>query len=347
MAQIRGAVSPISSTFPKRLPSPVAEPVEPVRWIVNPWFDCLFLANLAWPLLLFARIDDGFAGLAEWQFWQVYFVTTPHRWITLPIVFLDRKRLCEQPVAYLGIAALVTIVCLGMLLTTGALTCLLMVDYVWNTWHFAAQHHGIYRLYGRIGNPRQSAALTTEKGLMRGFLLYIALRVAGGTWSNQPLDEWLRLVDWIIPAIPLWLLLREIRPLRPILTGRFIYLLSVSSLYLALLFAVHTQRPAVILSLTTASALFHAIEYLALVSWSTHRRNDESAGTLGALSWIVPRWGLVMCLYIVILGSTGWLIEQEYLQVWLLLNVIVAFLHYAYDGLIWRRPRRMANEIRG
>jgi hypothetical protein len=26
-----------------------------------------------------------------------------------------------------------------------------------------------------------------------------------------------------------------------------------------------------------------------------------------------------------------------FVELWLFLNVVVAFLHYAYDGLIWRR----------
>ena len=37
------------------------------------------------------------------------------------------------------------------------------------------------------------------------------------------------------------------------------------------------------------------------------------------------------------LGAGGWLMDQRWLEVWLTLNVIVAFLHYAYDGVIWRR----------
>ena len=42
-----------------------------------------------------------------------------------------------------------------------------------------------------------------------------------------------------------------------------------------------------------------------------------------------------------VLGSFGWLLQKHLLEPWLLLNVIVAFLHYAYDGLIWRRGKSL------
>jgi hypothetical protein len=38
-----------------------------------------------------------------------------------------------------------------------------------------------------------------------------------------------------------------------------------------------------------------------------------------------------------ILGFGAWMMDQWFLEQWHFLNVSVAFLHYAYDGLIWRR----------
>ncbi len=36
-------------------------------------------------------------------------------------------------------------------------------------------------------------------------------------------------------------------------------------------------------------------------------------------------------------SAAGWLLDQRYVDIWLTANVVVAFLHYAYDGMIWRR----------
>ena len=285
------------------------------------------------------QIGEGFSGREGLQFWQIYFVTTPHRWITLALVFLDRERLGQRSFAFLAIAAATIFVCLGVRLTTGTLTCLLTIDYVWNAWHFAAQHHGIYRIYIRRIQPAITNSAALEKWAMRFFLLYVILRVAGATWPYVALEQALQIVDWLILAIPAWLMLRQfLLPQRSL--GGTIYLTSVTALYVSLLAAVHLNRPALVLSLATASALFHATEYLALVAWSVHGRSAAMPDRLGIMSYLVPRWGLMLGTFILVLGAGGWLLNQHFMRPWLLINVIVAFLHYAYDGLIWRQRGR-------
>jgi hypothetical protein len=309
-------------------------------WIFSPWFDALFLANVLWPLFfLVAYASDGFQGQAGIQFWQVYFVTTPHRWITLVVVFLDRDRLQERPATFVGLALLVIAACLATRLTTGALTCLLTIDYIWNAWHFAAQHHGIYRLYCRMTDPRPAAWVALEKFWMRSFLLYVIARVAGGTWSNPDLEGWLLWTDWGVLVLPAGLLAADILKPGAAAWGRTAYLLSVCVLYVSLLWAAHTAHPRAILALTTASALFHATEYLAVVSWSVRQREHQHGAQLGWLHRFAGQWSLALLAYITILAIGGWFLERQSLETWLLLNVMAAFLHYAYDGLIWRRGR--------
>ncbi len=97
--------------------------------------------------------------------------------------------------------------------------------------------------------------------------------------------------------------------------------------------------PPLVLSLATASALFHAIEYLSLVGWSVQRRHAAVGSRMGLLGYLVAAMGITLGAFMLILGAGGWLLDQHWLQAWLTVNVIVAFLHYAYDGLIWRhRP---------
>jgi len=298
-------------------------------------------------LLLLWQFGDGFSGREGLQFWQIYFVTTPHRWITLALVFLDRERFGQRRIVFLALAAAAVIFVLGTRITTGALTCLLTIDYIWNAWHFASQHHGIYRTYARRisgapGVERSStpilvspSSLALEKWSFRLFLLYVILRVAGATWPYASLEQSLRTIDWLALAVPAWLILRDIVQLR-FSTGRSVYLLSVTALYISLLAAVHTSRPALVLSLTTASALFHATEYLALVAWDVHGRSAALPDRLGIMNYLAPRWGLALGTFILVLGSAGWLLNEHLMQTWLTINVIIAFLHYAYDGLIWR-----------
>jgi len=313
------------------------------RWIVGRWFDLFLLSNLWWPLaFLIAYSGDGFGGREGLQFWQVYFVTTPHRWITLAVVFLDRERFREQPAVYVGLLAGVVALCLGTLLATGSLTCLLAIDYVWNMWHFAAQHHGIYRLYGRMNSNsdnNNTVAIPGEKFLMRFFLLYVMTRVAGGTWSWPVWESWMQQIDGWILVIPAILIASDVTSGRWS-SGRMWYLISLLSLYTGLLLAVHQSWPRIVLALTTASAIFHAMEYLALVSWSLDRRVSVSHEQVGHLAWVVKHGGLVLSAYIILLGVGGWMIENQWFHFWLTLNLMAAFLHYSYDGLIWKRPRR-------
>jgi hypothetical protein len=325
-------------TAEPNVPTAVSRASGPVRaWLFGPWFDALLVANVAWPLVVLAQFGDGFGGRSGLQFWQVYYVTTPHRWITLLIVFLDRERFAPRRGLFLGVAATIIAVCAGVRLTTGGLTCLMAIDYVWNAWHFAAQHHGVYRIYDRLGDPQRVSGLAIEKWAMRAFLLYVILRVASATWSDPVADAYLRAVDWIVLAVPVWLLLRDWGRAPTNAPGRALYLVSVIGLYLALLWAVHDHRPGLVLWLATASALFHATEYLSLVSWSVRQRR-ASSGRMGALGLLVPRWGLALAVFVLVIGAGGWFLDQSYIEIWLLLNVIVAFMHYAYDGLIWRRP---------
>ena len=305
-------------------------------WLLGPVYDSVLIANVAWPLLLVMQVGEGFGGREGLSFWQIYFLTTPHRWITLALVFLDRERLGKRGVLFGAVAAVVVAVCLSVRLTSGTLLCLLAIDYLWNAWHFASQHHGVYRIYTRRGMTASSVASGWEKWTMRGLILYVILRVAGATWRYAELEEALLAVDWVAWLAAVGLLVRDSLRFGPSLPRR-LYLVSMLLLYACLLAAVHFQRPGLVLSLATASAVFHATEYLALVSWSVQERRSKLGERLGLIGYLVPRWGLVLAVFMLVLGAGGWLLEQRLLQPWLLVNVIVAFLHYAYDGLIWRR----------
>lgn len=335
--------TPISEVRAARPTDP--PPTDPSRspWLLGPWYDALLIANVAWPLLLLLQWSDGFTGREGVQFWQIYFLTTPHRWITLGLVFGDRERFRRHPWLFVIIAVAIVFACCTARVTTGTLLCLLTVDYIWNAWHFASQHHGVYRIYARRSAGDVATALDSnrhssawEKWTMRLLLLYVILRVAGGTWRYHTLEQALSQTDWLAWATAAWLIAQDFW-LRDASLPRRLYLLSMLALYAALLAAVHWNQPALVLSLATASAVFHATEYLALVTWSVKQREAKWGRRLGTLAYLAPRWGLSLAVFMLVLGSAGWLLQENLLEPWLLINVIAAFLHYAYDGLLWRR----------
>ena len=142
------------------------------------------------------RSATGSPGRSGLQFWQVYYVTTPHRWITLLLVFAR-----PRPVRAGGggrssaVAAAVVAVCPGRApddrradLPAGDRLRLERVAL-----RRPAPRH-LPHLRPRSATRPDRAASTVEKWAMRLFLLYVILRVATATWPDAAGERWLRAV---------------------------------------------------------------------------------------------------------------------------------------------------------
>lgn len=324
------------STIPQQISSPDATIAkrQSHQWILSPWFDLLFVMNLMWPILFWIGYESDLAGHSSLQFWQIYFVTTPHRWITLFIVLGDWNRFRERKTMFLSLGAAIVAICLLVRSLTGALTCLLAVDYLWNAWHFASQHHGIYRIYERKANP-ECGVNSAQKWVFRLPLLYIISRIVGWSWQFEMLDQAFLQLDYAVGGL-LLIMMAAVWFNSSTSWAQIGYLTSVLSLYLALLAAVHYSRPDMVLVLSTCSALFHATEYLAVISWNVKDREAKQKSN-GPVRNFAPIWFLFLIMFVVVLGVAGWYADKYWLKIWVTLNVIMAFLHYSYDGLIWRR----------
>jgi hypothetical protein len=329
-----GAVGPA----PAGPASGMAASWQAAPWLVSPAFDLLFVANVAWLLVLIPGFAYGQS--TPITFWQLYFITTPHRWLTLFLVALDPDRRDGRDRWFIAIALVGAVLILGTQLTTGTLLCLLLLDYVWNGWHFASQHAGVLRIYARKGNALAWSGL--ERHGLRLFLCYVIARTAA--WAVgwlEPYPQWqeaLRYLDWSMLGLPLALVLSELTAGQGLhRLPKRVYLLSVCGLYSGLLLAITAHTSGLIVALSTAVAAFHAIEYLAIVThYARQRRHTGSAGTFRAVAW---RWSMVLACFLLMLGTVAVLAERYVPSWWLALNLWVALLHYAYDGMIWKLRR--------
>jgi hypothetical protein len=313
-------------------------------WIVSPLYDLLFLANLGWMLLLL----PGFASTTDTaiDFWQMYFLTLPHRWITLVVVLLDPDRRDGRGWLLWLIAGLAALIVFGTFLSNGAFLCLAVVDFIWNAWHFASQHAGILRMYTRkVGGGNDFL----ERWGLRGFVTYTALRAASwatGWAESQPhFLAMIGMLDLLWLAVPTLLLVINLLGVTPTRIGKLIYLTSVSALYTGFLLSLHFHSVWLMMVFAAAGSMFHAVEYLAVVTHYAYRR--RSIGSDGPFRILAKSWLLFLGLYVLILGTIGaWVSrpENDWYNFWLGLNFWAAFVHYAYDGMIWklRRPETAA-----
>ncbi len=303
-------------------------------WLVSPVFDLLFLVN-AWWMVAFVPGFLSTERVPHIEFWQIYFLTTPHRWITLLLVATDPDRRAGRSWLFAAMALLGVLVVAAVRFGTGGFLCLLLVDYVWNAWHFAAQHAGILRMYARKSGGGRP---WLETWGLRSLVFYTSIRLAG--WSYGWTAGWsaaqtgLIAADVVMSLPMLTLLLSEFcaRPWqRP---GKVTYAASVGLLYLTLLAALATGRTTLVLSLTVAAAAFHAVEYLAVVTYYAERRRTQ--GSRGLFRKMTQSWGLILSAYVVIGGLIATVAERWSPDFWLGINLWAAGLHYAYDGLIWK-----------
>jgi hypothetical protein len=329
------------------LAPPIAAVAAPTakRWLVGPWFDLFFVANLAWPIVALFGLDHAGEGKEAISFFQIYFLSTPHRWITLVLVFCDSDRFWKEPAKFGGVAA--GLVLLGLVLAgigalvpaaTNTLVLLMMLDYIWNAWHFAAQHAGISRIYGRITRPDQSLAHAEfEKTALRILVLWVFFRFAMFMASHSAysgntmwLTTWLPWLDPLAVVPVVVLLAREIGALRIQSMGRLLYISSVIALYSTQLLALRLEAQRWMWALFLGGAVFHAVEYLAVCNWSVQKR------TTGIWQYQITRTGLALFIFMAVLGIGNWLLAEQSMYAWALVTLLVSLLHYAYDGMIWR-----------
>ena len=317
-------------------------------WLVSPVFDLLLIANLGWLLFLAPGFFPS-SGPAHIEFWQIYFLTTPHRWITLILVATDPDRRGERTWLFVTIALAALVVIAGRVsvdrhvLVPGddRLRLELLA--------LRAQHGGVFRMYSRKaggGRPR------LETWGMRLFVFYTALRLAG--WTTGWMEGYPNIaaavpwLDLVVLAMPIGLLLLELYHWSAERLGKVVYLASVGLLYGSLLVNLQHGNRVAVLALTMAAAVFHAVEYLAVVTRYADGRKTQGSPSL--FQRISRGWPLFLGCYVVGWGLCGYLIDHggaELRQFWLGINLWAAALHYAFDGLIWKLRRPQTAKVLG
>lgn len=225
----------------------------------------------------------------------------------------------------------------------------------WDVWHSGAQTFGFGRIYDRNrGNP-SDAGRRLDYWLNQ--VLYLGPILGGVTLVDHlvQLDGYRELGSQLFVAVPVYAVAWRGR-----LALAFVILASLFlTYYLISYYRLHRQgyrvSPLKIFLFVTTGAcsiytwgfntwgeaffimnLFHAVQYLALV-WATESEHlCRSLGRLGRSRRLVL--GLYL-LFVVAYGVGAELVDLERENLWSI-TMVVALLHFWYDGFIWSVAKR-------
>lgn len=344
MATITTPSPNVASQTTRKVSSDVAVTIpSPRRWVVGSWFDLLFLMNAFWPLAFL----PGFVspeGTPYANYWMAYFLATPHRWMTLFLAVTDSDRRAGRTWLFtlLGIGATALVV--GVYFLTHDFRTLALPYALVVGWHFAAQHAGILRIYGRRSGGKRRWMDTWPP---RIFVLYGALRMLPGI--DQVVDFTgleLGTLDWTIFALPAMMITAELIDWSWNRLQRFLYMVSFMGLYGSLILAVHYQNIALCFALLAATTIFHSVEYLAIVTYYAGRR--RTVGSENRFRRFAKNWTVFLAWYVLLIGSFYCFADNASMSVvtvWFGMNLIASILHCVYDGMMWKLRRPATAEV--
>jgi hypothetical protein len=273
---------------------------------------------------------------------------------------MPRSERFQRPIHYWVIPAIAlafSIICYGMGEPGPTIT--RSVIFYWASWHFVAQSWGVLRIYQRK-HDTPSNLVRLEKALI--FLpafFFVARRVCTGPWQLFGAEIYHpKLPAWVpngLGALCVTLAALYLVQFRPGKVGAAAF---ARPMYLGFN-AVGFAMPFLFIKNGTsafgAAALWHALQYLAIV-WHYNRRRwsrgvDEDARWL---SWVSQRGRTLAYVGLLALGAASvysivlvlaafsWSFERWALALWTGLTLG----HYFLDGVIWKFQRyKLAEQL--
>ena len=312
------------------------------QWLFDPLIDSLAVSNLYWPILvcaifLAARVS-GFNPFLL----TMFLIIVPHRVMTLPLLASDRTRMAAHWRFYLFagvVTAVLFFICYQLPKGRGVL---LIALGLWNTWHVAAQHYGVSRIYGILSSsfspPKRSVKYfliaTLVYSQLRGLSFFSAdfvnLGIDIGWLQEIPLEKF----DLLFLLAIIGFAGYQLSQMKNSVAKK-LYLSQVGLLCGFRILACHFGWPTLVGALIYAGECFHATEYLAVSSWTFQRR--EKKGQM--LGFVVKNLGLCLLTYCLVIAICAQSIRLYNPALWTSLAFLLGFWHFLYDGMIWKMKK--------
>ncbi len=312
-------------------------------WIKNPTTDLTFF-DFGWILVLLPLVIlKEHLGII---ILSVLIVSYIHRHYTFALVYGDKEEFEKRKQIYVFlpiIAALVTIFSIYL----DAFKILLVASVLWTVYHTITQKYGITRIYSRKAGYGEA---WIEKGLIYSWFVYIFFVLVGrekevinqyqaGRVILNYVSDYLSYLTvalyFFLSIAVLFTLLfvyQEFKNRHQISTAKILYVVSILLLYSLFFYSLIVGY--------IVFAFSHALEYIAFVNIfvnSKYKKRPDSRSALATASKKQWLYSSLFSLGIVAICLLGIMLNENAFEIYI---VGSSFLHFIYDGLIWkvRRP---------
>jgi len=333
-------------------------------YIASPGFDLVFF--LLSPLLILAAAEA--AGAFEWPFERtralgdvdmrlafcVGVFSTAHLFGVFFRSHANGEIFAQHRLRFLAVPPLLFA---ALVLSEWALVCAFVLAAAWDIWHTALQNFGIGRIYdARLGNPPEQGR---QLDIVLHLLVYVGPLVAGPSLYRSLQDvERFGALGWDAPARGLAGLAAIQSQLAPvILAGGALFLVYYVLSYRRLVrggYRVSRQKIVMLVSVAATSIFawsvlppleamvittsYHALQYFGIVWWAEKRSIRRVLGLRriagGALAFAAWMAVLLLAALATEAGS------RSTLRAAWAFGLVVALIHFWYDGFIWSVRRR-------
>jgi hypothetical protein len=336
-------------------PEAVEAPSVPSAWMVSPAVDLLLFVGVTLTTLGPWIASDLLGISGSFVLVAVACVNGPHLVSTWTRVYMLRRERFRRPFHYCLIPGLLAAFAILSSARDG-LRLVHSVIFYWASWHFVSQSWGVLKIY-----QRKHGAVGTPEGWLEKALVYLPAgyfvmrRLRTGPWElfgseiYHPTPPWalVSAVGALIVALAVAYSLlglarrrrgEQVVPIRPA------YLIF-NALGFFVPYAVINDGT----SAFAAAALWHAIQYVAIV-WLYNRRRyagrsdpdaplvawcSQPGRALAYIALLAGGAGGVYAIAFLVAWAAGFRFEQFAIAVWSALTLG----HYYLDGVIWKFDR--------
>ena len=312
-------------------------------WIQNPWADTIFY-SFGWIVifLLLLIFQNNYA----WIILVVLLFNYVHRHYTFALVYGENQEFNRRRFAYIALP-IAAIIVTFIFVKYDSFKILLTISIIWTMYHTVAQKYGLTRIYSRkagYGEARTELWLIYSWFIFLFFFLavqeqgtvmkYRAGRVILGVLGDYM--PYVRVLAYVAMTSCIYFTIRyiyvEIKNWRQISIPKNIYVLSIILLYGIFLYSLVIGY--------IVFAFSHALEYIAFVNFFVNAKykkmplHDSLLARASKKLWL---YSGIFAVIVVLASLYGQQYNRQALEIYI---VGSSFLHFIYDGMIWkvRRP---------